>query len=235
MRFGNGARGAINMSFKKAIREARLKVGLSQEKAGKAINRTRNAIKGYEEGISSPNPDQLVTLCKLFETTPNDLLEFHCQQKNEEIKMSEQDENSSIAMQDIGDCRMNDLVKEGREKLEAASGDNFEAGIPDLIIWSRNNMAALLDQIEANEKAYLWEKEQKDLLKQEIEAKDKWIKEIKAVKDFDLDRWLDWDEERKRLIDFVESMKKLKNSNSIDVGAHNYIVKALETLNKEIK
>jgi len=73
------------MSFKQSIKEARLKVGLSQEKAGKAIFRTRNAIKGYEEGISSPNPDQLVTLCKLYKTTPNDLLEF--QQQNEEAKM----------------------------------------------------------------------------------------------------------------------------------------------------
>ena len=73
------------MSFKESIREARLKSGLSQEKVGNAINRTRNAIKGYEEGISSPNPDQLVTLCKLFNTTPNDLLEF--QQQNEEAKM----------------------------------------------------------------------------------------------------------------------------------------------------
>jgi len=73
------------MLFEQKIREARLKVGLSQTKAGNAINRTRNAIKGYETGISSPNPDQLVTLCKLYKTTPNDLLEF--QQQNEEAKM----------------------------------------------------------------------------------------------------------------------------------------------------
>jgi len=73
------------MSFKQSIKAARLKIGLSQEKAGNAINRTRNAIKGYEEGISSPNPDQLVTLCKLYKTTPNELLEF--QQQNEEAKM----------------------------------------------------------------------------------------------------------------------------------------------------
>ena len=64
------------MSFKESFKKARLKSGLSQEKAGNAIHRTRNAIKGYEEGISSPNPDQLVILCRLFNTTPNDLLGF---------------------------------------------------------------------------------------------------------------------------------------------------------------
>lgn len=64
------------MSFKESIKEARLKSGLSQAKVGEAIHRTRNAIKGYEEGISSPNPDQLVALCKLYKTTPNDLLGF---------------------------------------------------------------------------------------------------------------------------------------------------------------
>jgi len=73
------------MLFNESIKEARLKAGLSQEKAGKAINRTRNAIKGYESGISSPNPDQLATLCKLYKTNPNDLLGF--QQQNEEAKM----------------------------------------------------------------------------------------------------------------------------------------------------
>ncbi len=73
------------MIFKEKIKAARLKSGLSQEKAGKAIHRTRNAIKGYEEGISSPSPDQLVILCKLFNTTPNDLLGF--QHQYEEAKM----------------------------------------------------------------------------------------------------------------------------------------------------
>jgi len=74
------------MSFKESFKKARLKSGLSQEKAGNAIHRTRNAIKGYEEGISSPNPDQLAILCRLFNTTPNDLLEFQYQQQNEEAK-----------------------------------------------------------------------------------------------------------------------------------------------------
>jgi len=77
------------MSFKEKIKQARLKVGLSQAKAGNAINRTRSAIEGYEKGISSPNPDQLVALCKLYKTTPNDLLEFQCQQQNEEAKVNQ--------------------------------------------------------------------------------------------------------------------------------------------------
>jgi len=75
------------MSFKQSIKQARLKSGISQENAGKAIHRSRGAIKGYEEGVSSPDPDQLVILCKLFKTTPNDLLGFQCQQQNEEAKM----------------------------------------------------------------------------------------------------------------------------------------------------
>lgn len=87
------------MEFKEAIKQARLKSGLSQEKAGAAINRTRNAIKGYEEGISSPNPDQLAILCKLYNTTPNDLLGFNLKQK-EEAKMNNEN-NQNIAIREI--------------------------------------------------------------------------------------------------------------------------------------
>ena len=76
---------------------------------------------------------------------------------------------------------MSDLVKEGREKLEGVSGDPWhtsdEADIStpeddlfqvvhlppsvedelnaNFIAWSRNNMAALLDQIEAKDKELL--------------------------------------------------------------------------------
>ncbi len=90
------------MSFKESFRAARLKSGLSQEKVGKAIHRTRNAIKGYEEGISNPNPDQLVVLCRLFNTTPNELLGFQCQQQNEDAKM----------------CRLNDTRKKVIAEIE---------------------------------------------------------------------------------------------------------------------
>lgn len=70
------------MKFNESIKNARLKCGISQEKAGFAIHRTRNAIKGYEEGVSSPNPDQLATLCRLYGTTPNELLGFDEHQKS---------------------------------------------------------------------------------------------------------------------------------------------------------
>ena len=83
------------MSFKKAIKEARLKVGISQEKAGDSIHRTRNAIRGYESGISTPDPDQLVILCKLYKTTPNDLLGFF-QQQNEEAKMENKTSHTKL-------------------------------------------------------------------------------------------------------------------------------------------
>jgi len=73
------------MAFKESIREARLKAGISMEKAGDAIFRSRGAIRGYEEGISTPNPEQLVILCRLFNTTPNELLGF--QAKSEDAEM----------------------------------------------------------------------------------------------------------------------------------------------------
>jgi len=105
------------MSFKQSIKEARLKVGLSQAKAGNAINRTRNAIEGYEKGISSPNPDQLVKLCTLYKTTPNDLLEFQCQQQKAC--------NSHY--------RLSDLLQEITDKTEAMCEHFDVTGHEDLV------------------------------------------------------------------------------------------------------
>lgn len=79
---------------------------------------------------------------------------------------------------------MRDLIKEGRENIEAVKkvGMYVDGVISqeawNHIQWVDANLLALLDQLE---------------------KKDKWIKEIKTVKDFDLDRWLDWDEEVKEI------------------------------------
>jgi len=131
------------MTFKQAILSARLKVGLSQEKAGNAINRTRNAIKGYEEGISSPNPDQLVTLCKLYKTTPNKLLEF--QQQNEEAKMKHTDlpwRVSEVALTRIesGDATICSSWVYGRSSTEEKANAAF-------IVKACNNHYQLIDAL----------------------------------------------------------------------------------------
>lgn len=131
------------MPFNESIKAARLKSGLSQEKAGAAIDRTRNAIKGYEEGISSPNPDQLAILCRLFNTTPNDLLGFQYQQQNEEAKMKHTS-TPWVAFKDGA------IQTEGREVIAWPSGlakKNMEANAA-FIVKACNSHYRLLDLLQ---------------------------------------------------------------------------------------
>ena len=126
------------MSFKESFKKARLKSGLSQEKAGNAIHRARNAIKGYEEGISSPNPDQLAILCRLFNTTPNDLLEFSS-------KAKEDAEMCKIEIREKTIRAIEKDIAESREKLRGISIHNNEKRTPlrKHIIYSEEIIADL--------------------------------------------------------------------------------------------
>ena len=89
---------------------------------------------------------------------------------------------------------MSDLVKEGREKLEGLTDEKWRVDkmmhVDDsqFIAWSRNNMAALLDQIEAYELSQFNQTKKINELEQDlfdskclIETKDKEIERIQAI------------------------------------------------------
>ncbi|MDQ4144927.1 MAG: helix-turn-helix domain-containing protein [Actinomycetota bacterium] len=57
-----------------ALREARLKVGLSQEALGDACDRHRTYISLLERGKHSPSVKTLFSLAEVLETTPSKLL-----------------------------------------------------------------------------------------------------------------------------------------------------------------
>lgn len=73
------------MDFKVLIKQARIKAGISQASAAESIFRSRNAVVGYESGVSSPNPNQLAILCKLYKTTPNNLLGFQPEKESKNV------------------------------------------------------------------------------------------------------------------------------------------------------
>ena len=60
----------------------------------------------------------------------------------------------------------------------------------------RDVIENLLSELEATER--------------KLAEAEKWKADIKAVKDFDLDRWLDWDAEVKKLEKVVEAVKECK-------------------------
>ena len=104
---------------------------------------------------------------------------------------------------------MSDLVKEGREKLEGVSGapwytsDEADISSPedelleiayrpvcmqdldnaDFIVWSRNNMAALLDQLEHKDIDIRIAKMNQETAKKNSEAYDRLKKENKLMAD----------------------------------------------------
>jgi DNA-binding XRE family transcriptional regulator len=59
------------------LMNARKRKGLTQSEAAKALGKTRHsAITNWEKGTAVPRIQDLVSLCALYETTPNDILGF---------------------------------------------------------------------------------------------------------------------------------------------------------------
>ena len=57
------------------ILELRKKKGLSQEQLGEEVNVTRQTISNWELGETSPNPEQLKLLSKIFNVSIDELLD----------------------------------------------------------------------------------------------------------------------------------------------------------------
>ena len=62
------------MKLGEKILELRKKNGLSQEQLGEKLEVTRQTISNWELGETSPNPEQLVFLSKIFNISIDDLL-----------------------------------------------------------------------------------------------------------------------------------------------------------------
>ena len=62
------------MKLGEKIFELRKKYGLSQEQLGEKLEVTRQTISNWELGETSPNPEQLVFLSKIFNISIDDLL-----------------------------------------------------------------------------------------------------------------------------------------------------------------
>lgn len=60
-------------NLKKAIKDK----GFSQRKLADLLNVTQATISYYCTGTLEPNLQTLIKLCRILETTPNDLLDFH--------------------------------------------------------------------------------------------------------------------------------------------------------------
>lgn len=55
------------------LREHREKHKMSQRDIAERLDMTQQGYFKWEKGISFPNPDKILQLCKIFNCTPNDL------------------------------------------------------------------------------------------------------------------------------------------------------------------
>ena len=77
--------------FAKNLRKYRKKKGLTQMKLGEKLNYGYTAIANYESGRNEPSYDVLISLAKILDVTPNDLLGFPAVEKELEILFSFQE------------------------------------------------------------------------------------------------------------------------------------------------
>ena len=68
--------GDVMSDFAKNLKKYRKQKGYTQVELGKALNYGYTAIANYESGRNEPSFDDLISLCHVLDTTPNDLLGF---------------------------------------------------------------------------------------------------------------------------------------------------------------
>lgn len=91
-----------NVSYGKKLREARLSLGLTQEKVAEYLNLAPRYVSDIERNKTKGSIDTLIKLCNIYNITPNDLLSdfiyFDIPQSNWELLgfNSLSDENKNI-------------------------------------------------------------------------------------------------------------------------------------------
>lgn len=58
------------------IKEARKIKGMTQSQVAKIFHMTQQQYSRFENGVFELNYEQIVNLCKLLDTTPNEIFEF---------------------------------------------------------------------------------------------------------------------------------------------------------------
>lgn len=65
------------MSFNEALKKARKAKGLTQDDVAQALGTKNTTVSNWENGVSRPDVDTLVSLCRLYGISPNDILEYY--------------------------------------------------------------------------------------------------------------------------------------------------------------
>lgn len=47
--------------------------GITQQEIARRLGKSKNVISNWERGDNSPNPDEIVELCRILEVTPNQI------------------------------------------------------------------------------------------------------------------------------------------------------------------
>lgn len=108
------------MDFPARFRELRIKKGLSQTELGKLFNLSKQTISSYENGRSSPDPDQLDQFATFFDVSVDYLL------GRTNIRKFDLDIDNIAAMRSREMEGYNDLTKEEQEFLRNFVREYYE-------------------------------------------------------------------------------------------------------------
>ena len=61
--------------MKECIRDARVKLGITQAELASRLNVTQAAVSHWEQGISMPTPKQIPVIAKILKVTVSELFE----------------------------------------------------------------------------------------------------------------------------------------------------------------
>ena len=59
------------------LKQARKVKGLTQKQVAEQLNMTQQQYSRFENGVFELNYDLIVSLCKMLDTTPNELFDFN--------------------------------------------------------------------------------------------------------------------------------------------------------------
>lgn len=85
----------FKLNLGKRIRDARLKVGLTQSQLAEYLGKSDNVVTNWEKGTNRPDADMINKLCAILNVSPNWLLNYDLEEKTD-IGNSDEVKNPDI-------------------------------------------------------------------------------------------------------------------------------------------
>ena len=85
-------RGETRIRMGKIIKEARLKMDLTQSELGKMLGKSNNVITNWEKGTNSPDVDNIERLCAILDIPVDYIFQTKQKEKSPSMELSEDEQ-----------------------------------------------------------------------------------------------------------------------------------------------